>query len=580
MRRTVLFALILFCANLIFSQSQDGENADSKIPPRDQRPLYELPENGAGEANQNATEPATGQGAEEPQSAQKSQAAGESTAASSAAANSANSANSSNDYNGISVDNPAELGAKNSVLENGGDKEQGVHKFNLAGVSDVPSARRPKKPDGEKARLAAQKDDGDGEKKTRETIKYGIESELMDLVKKLIDNDDPRYSDELYDLFQETKSPAVREKILEYFTKLEDPCLEDYAVTILNDPYEEKNSTVEQCFKYISAVKTREAVPAVVSLLESEKEAYFNPALSALGEIGGETEAQYLVEFLDRSDLTSGQRQALMRVLGKLKAVETWDALVEIAEDEGENSFVRMYAAEAIGAMKKEESVGVLVKLFESTDANLRCYCIKGLAFFPENKEARNAIIQAIKDGQYKVRLEAITASGENKISDAVPYIIYRAQNDPEASVKSKAYETLAKFGSSQAEGFLIKQLEDKKAGDGVKRQCAETLLKYSTGGRTQIASLAEELAKDDRQKPFRYTIGKLLVRYPDKAFSNACRLFLESKDAATCAMGLDLFKAGEFNSLEGSVRKIAEDSKAGANKKKAMKILGIEEES
>ena len=50
-----------------------------------------------------------------------------------------------------------------------------------------------------------------------------------------------------------------------------------------------------------------------------------------------------------------------MKVLGKLQALSTWEKLCEICQDEEENSFVRMYAAEAIGNMKLPDSIPILV---------------------------------------------------------------------------------------------------------------------------------------------------------------------------------------------------------------------------
>lgn len=451
-------------------------------------------------------------------------------------------------------------------------------KIELAGVSDVPAAKRPRAPDSQKAAEAEKKDDADSAKKTRETIKYGIDSELSELVQKLIDNDDPRYSDDLYDLFKQTKSPAVREKILDYFTKFEDPCLEDYAVTVLNDPYDERNSTVEKVFKYTAIVKTKAAIPAVVALLESDNENYFSPALTTLGEIGGEKEAEYLVDYLDRADLTTPQRQALMKVLGKIKAVQTWDSLVEIAQDDGENMFVRCYAAEAIGAMKKPESIPVLLKLFESPDPNMRCYVVKGISNY-DTKEAQDLIVQAIKDAQYKVRLDAIDAAAEMKLKDAVPYLVYRAKNDPEAAVKKKAYEKLAAYEDAEADNFLLGQLTDKKTSDNVKRQTTEALLKYGKAGRSEIASWAQALATDDTKKSYRKEVGKLMTKYPDAAFAKACAAYIASSDKDTKSIGLDMYTAGKYSSCQDEIQKIADDKKMGSLQKRAQKILGLEEE-
>ena len=169
-------------------------------------------------------------------------------------------------------------------------------KASKGGISQVPAAKRPKKADSEKVSAAAEKDENENTaEEYRNTIKYGIPSEISELVDNLIKNEDPRFSDELYDVFQTAKNNTIKEKILTYFTKLEDPCLEDYAVNLLNDPYDESGAVVKACFQYISAVKTKAAIPAVISLIEGENENYFNDAIAALGEIGGADEAVFLM---------------------------------------------------------------------------------------------------------------------------------------------------------------------------------------------------------------------------------------------------------------------------------------------
>ena len=80
--------------------------------------------------------------------------------------------------------------------------------------------------------------------------------------------------------------------------------MEDYAVEILIDPYDTKNEIVKAVFQYVSKVKTKEAIEPVVELIKGENEDYFNDAIATIGEIGTEKEAVFLVEFLDREDLS------------------------------------------------------------------------------------------------------------------------------------------------------------------------------------------------------------------------------------------------------------------------------------
>lgn len=453
-------------------------------------------------------------------------------------------------------------------------------KASKAGQGQVPDAKRPKAIDEEKARHAAEKDEnGEVEEERRNTIKYGIPSEISDLLDKLISDEDPRFTEEIYDVFQVTKNSTIKEKIIKYFTKMDDPCLEDYAVDLLNDPYDEKADVVKATFKYISAVKTKDAIPPVLALIESENENYFNDAIDCIGEIGGPSEAVFIVEYLERDDLSDAQRQTLMRTCGKMHAVETWDKLVEILEDEDENTYVRMYAAEAIGLMEKKESVPVLVEQFNSTDPNLRQYVIKGLVNFPDVVEAKETILQGIRDEHWRVRQESIKSAKTLEFTEATPFLIYRAKNDSEKVIKNEAITTLAALNTDEGNEYLLSQVTDKKVGDATKKKVIEELLKADHVGEKEILELAETCVKDDKRKDLRYAIGKELAKYKKAACEDICLQYLESKDTTTISLGLDIYKTNKFASAEGKMRSLYAEKKTNSSiKARIQKMLNIVE--
>ena len=454
-------------------------------------------------------------------------------------------------------------------------------KASKGGISEIPAAKRPKPIDKEKAEKAAEKDESEKDYENKSnTIKYGVPSEISTLIDELIKNEDPRFTEEIYDVFQVSKNTVIKQKALSYFKQQEDPCLEDYAVEVLNDPYDEKADLVKACFQYVSAVKTKEAIPAVLSLIESENENYFNDAIAAIGEIGGPSEAMFLVEYLERDDLSDAQRQTLMRTCGKMHAVQTWDKMVEIAEDEDENLYVRMYAAEALGLMEKKESIPVLTELFSENDPNLRQYVIKGLSHFPDVVEAKETIIQGIRDEHWRVRQEAIKTARENNMEDAVPFLIYRAKNDSEKVIKEEAYTSLAAINTDEGNDFMINQLNEKKLGDATKKKIVEVLLKEGHAGEKEILELAEECVKDDKRKDLRYAIGKELAKYDNPAYESICLKYLESKDSTTQSLGLDIYKMNKFNSAEATMRAIYADKKSNSGvKNRIQKMLNIQEE-
>ncbi len=449
-----------------------------------------------------------------------------------------------------------------------------------------PDAKRPGAASQEKLQAVLDNYPDHAEQKyiddNTDTFKYGLESQIVDALATMTNEEDPRFVDAAYDLFLETKVPAVKQKVLEYFTKLEDPCLEDYAVEVINDPYETKSSIVSACFAYCSAVKSSSAVPGVVDLIDKEDENYFTAALTCLGEVGGEEEGAFVAEYLDRDDLTTAQKQALVKVLGKLKAASTYDTLVEIAENEDEDQFCRMYAAEAIGAMKGEGAEEALVELFESEDANLRCYVIKGLSNF-DDETANSLLIQALRDSSYKVRLEALDAIEEKKLADAVPYMVFRCKDKgEEKKVKDRCYSLLSDFNTAEGNEFLISLITDTKTGDTTKGTVAAALLKNGNAGTSEILELASSTLTNDVHKKLRYSLGKEFAKYGRAEFADVCGAYLDSKDVMTQGTGLDIYRKGQYASLTEKVQEIANLDGTGAKKnnnaKKAKKILGIED--
>lgn len=466
---------------------------------------------------------------------------------------------------------------QNSLLE---DQSEEDTSESLGGIATVPDKKRPKPIDKKKAEEAREKDESkEDEENNRKIIKYGLPSEIGELLDKLTENDDPRFTDDIYDLFQNTSNASIKEKVLKYFTKIEDPCLEDFAVNLINDPYDEKKDLVSATFKYIQTVKTKEALPAVITILEVENEDYFNDALATIGEIGSKKEAKFIADYLDRPDLSDAQRQTLMRTLGKMKALNTWSKVVEILEDEDENSFVRMYAAEALGLMEKEEGVPVLVRAYSASDPNLRQYVIKGLSHFPNVVESKSLIIQAIRDEHWRVRQEAINVCKENSFTEAIPYLIFRADKDSEKVIKNASMDAIAAINTKEGNDYLVSIITNKKSGDSSKQKAAEVLLKAGNAGQNEILELAESCVDDDKKKNLRYSIGKELAKNSRPEFEKICSLYLASKDTTTIGIGLDMYKNCRFSSVEEQMRTIEKDKKANSSiKNRIRKMLNIEE--
>ena len=103
------------------------------------------------------------------------------------------------------------------------EKKTEKSQYSKAGESDVPSQKRPKAGDSDKIR-DLDNTDPDGRKKNADILKYGLEDEILDLLKTMDEKKDVRFVNEAYDLYEESKSSVVKEQVMNFFKTLEDPC--------------------------------------------------------------------------------------------------------------------------------------------------------------------------------------------------------------------------------------------------------------------------------------------------------------------------------------------------------------------
>ena len=408
----------------------------------------------------------------------------------------------------------------------------------------------------------------------KDILRYGLDNEVVALIETLIKEKDREFLPMLADMFASAKSTALKDKIIDCCAEFEYSGLKDAALAVLEDPYDEKKSTVSAFIRYAEKIKLSEAAPFLRSIIEKDDTDFFNGAVSALGSIGSEEDASFLADRFESEDLTVAQKQNIVKALGKLKADRTFDALAAMARNEDENAFVRMYAAEAIGTIRSDEAADILIDLFDSTDPNLRQYVVKGLARNTSEK-ARAVLLAALKDNHYKVRLEAVDAVRDQRLTAACPSLLYRAQNDAEAVVKYACFDALASLNDKAGVDYMISLLEDSRRGDTLKAKVASSLLKYDIdSGVRAVIALAEKTLADDKKKQLRYALGKEFALHENKNFESICEAYLKSADVATRGTGLDIYKKNRFANLTSLVRSIAEEDKAASLKAKAKALI------
>lgn len=411
-----------------------------------------------------------------------------------------------------------------------------------------------------------------------EILNYGLDSEIISLLDTLEKEENTDFNTDIKIVFDTSRNIEIKNRILLFWGNVSSDLGKDFALSVIQDPYDYRQSTIDAAFSYVKSLKISDAAPLLRSLLDTENQEYQKKSIALLGEIGGAEDAVYLADYLGRP-IDEGTRQEIVIALGKLQAVDTWETLAGIVGNEDENKFTRMYAAEAIGRMNKPESVPVLVEAFLSEDPNLRQYAIKGLSYY-NTQEAADVILQGFRDSYYKVRIESAEAVKKQQITRAVPYLIYRASNDPENVVKTAAYKSLAAFtGNPEVCDFFEENFLNEKNSDLIRIEAARGIIDGNfVSGFGVIKTWILDNLDDKRFTKLIYEFTKLFSKKESLEIEPLCKAYSESKDVILQNFAMEMYSINKFPGVKPQIEVFAQNDGNPSLQNKAKKALGIED--
>ena len=439
--------------------------------------------------------------------------------------------------------------------------------------------------DAQKIEIEKSKDEKqelDEIEKARQALQYGLESEIIEVVNKVDKRDFETLQSDFNRLFTETKNSTVREGLFGLYQKYENTQLTESAITILED-YEAKQRTlIKAALSYLAAVKP-ELTPALNEALQkilTQDTAEYGPeTISVLGEIGGDEEATFLTAYFDSLTIDDAKqelilKQTIMAALEKLHSEDTHDFLLERAQDENENIYVRSSAIAGLAQMGNPDIIPLLIEFFEQQEPQLREAVIRGVATF-DTAETRKLILQGFKDSYYKVRLEALKAAQKTKMQEAAPYALYRAKYDPTDAVRFAAVETLTMLNTAEGNTWLSETFRDSKKSEKLRVTILSSTLKHNPAVlAADLDTVVLATVTDKKQKKLRYEFGKEIAKVENTVTAEICKAFLQSDDVLTKSIGLDMFKTNAPADARAFVEAIAQDEKQGALQRRARRLL------
>ncbi len=409
------------------------------------------------------------------------------------------------------------------------------------------------------------------EERWREVLRYGIESEVLQVIGRIKSSGEDSLNPELLQTFRGTSNPAVAAAVLDLFAQAEVRDAEAPALERLADPDGDPRMLVP-CMRYLAAIRSAAAAAPLAGFLDSSDE-LASAAIQALAALGQHSSGEPLLARLRDPEYSPGLKSQLLLALGSLKYEPALEDLIGVVSNPDEERVRRMYAASALGEIGDSRAIPALRELFAAQDSLLRAYAAAALAGF-ELSEVEAALQDGLRDANARVRQAAAKALARKDAQKSVEILIYKARYDPERQVRLEAIHSLGAIGNTRSIAWLREAYQDRLLANLYREEALAALLERDPDGSlgTVRAVVEEEWSRKD-PAVLEFT-ARRLAALKQAGLGELFERFLAHSNVAIRLYGLRGIRLNRLGSLREKVRALAEGDPHPAVRREAQLVL------
>jgi HEAT repeat protein len=297
--------------------------------------------------------------------------------------------------------------------------------------------------------------------RTRQTLLYGIDSQVLEAVQSIRGAQDTSFTTELAQILNGQRSPEVQKAVFDLFKDQKVRDGEERGKAILAAWQDTQEALLIAAIQYLAAITSPALGTGLPPLVDSSSNAVALAAIQALGAASDTpAAAALLVSKLKSTDFPDVRKNDCVLALGALKDPAAVEVLLSIAGSTDEEKVRRMYAADSLGKIGDSRALPVLQSMFAEKDALIRLYAASALSRFGLD-DVFPSIVQGLRDENVKVREQSAKALARqlspSQADSAVPILSYKAEFDPEPVVRVASIQALGAIGGDTTVKTLLK---------------------------------------------------------------------------------------------------------------------------
>ncbi|WKC58345.1 HEAT repeat domain-containing protein [Borrelia sp. P9F1] len=290
----------------------------------------------------------------------------------------------------------------------------------------------------------------------RNIIAYGLDVQVIEIVKRLKKSGDGEYNSLLEKRLQKTFNVELKGAILDLFLSLKHKGGVSVANYIL-DNYETRrypNQLINGALLYLKELSSKDDLKKVlVDILENKEGNIVSIAAHYLGEISAVEYSKNMMDVYDKYSGNDGVRSAILVALGKSNAFEYGDKIYEISMDRYESPTIKASAIRALSYLVPEKITenAELYLQDNNNNSNIKIAIIEALSRDVSEK-SKEILQDFLRDSDEALRVKAVNAiKGHGDIS-AKEALVYKVKSDPSFRVREASGKALVDMGSGYQE--------------------------------------------------------------------------------------------------------------------------------
>lgn len=406
-----------------------------------------------------------------------------------------------------------------------------------------------------------------------DVIRYGIDSEIIELIRNLKEEKNGDFNSELKSLLEESANIQIKEQILTFFSETEYKDADQAVITILETYDEDQPALLTAAVKYAAVSLKPETLEAAAEYMVSDNTTLAVAAIRTVGKSGNPDYYSLLQQYYEDDDFPESAKADIILALGDLKSAESVPFLISLLENDEEDSVIRRYSCDSLRKIGDPQAIEPLLKAYETDDVILRSYVIYALSGF-EGKTIEEILIQGLRDSYVRVRLSAAQGLSDKKAANAVPILIYKVQKDPEPKVRNEALKALGNIGTKESFDFIREIVKNKKSNPALRLTAIYLAIDKDLDNSVK---LLEELIAEEWDKPNSKLldyIAKQLSIQTNGILKDIFARFLDHPSFTIKLYGLRGIKRNEFAGFHDKVKTLTEEGNHALVRKTALGIL------